>query len=225
MFFAFVLIDCCCVLVHRIRNFGIGCDSIFDHYNLHHFILDENSSRATQKPKTPTPFRCPAGTDNGLFVNPESIVTIMVESPKEPPNSEFGTSFSSPPPPPSKLDDSNTSVSMTESNVHNPTDLSISNVIIDDIQEPIDVNTPRDTTNIFYAYEETDASVSDPQISIEQSVPVDSNQTNPNVSQVNNQQSESTADQTESNDHVVVDTGRAADATAIVTSNSSSSSS
>lgn len=175
----------------------------------------------------PSPFRSPVsnigGTDNGLFVNPESIVTIMVESPKEPPNSEFGTSFSSPPPP--KLDDADTSVTMTEGNVRDASDVSISNVIIDDIQEPIDVNTPRDTSNIFYAYEEADASVSDPQISIEQSAPVDSNQTNPNVSQVNNQQSESTADQTESTDHVVVDIGHAADATVVVNSDSTSSSS
>lgn len=147
----------------------------------------------------------------------------MVESPKEPPNSEFGTSFSSPPPP--KLDDPDTSVTMTEDNMHDASDVSSSNVIMDDIQEPIDVNTPRDTTNIFYAYEETDASVSDPQISIEQSVPVDSNQTNPNESQVNNQQSERTADQTESSDRVVVDIGRAADATAIVNSDCTSSSS
>lgn len=164
-------------------------------------ILDEHTNKATHKAKVPSPFRSPGNNDNDLFVNPESIVTIMVESPKEPPNSDFGTSFSSPPPP--KLDDPDSTLTMTEG------DAPISNVIVEDIQEPIDVNTPRDTTNIFYAYEETDANVSDAQ-----SVRVDSDQTISNESQVNNQQSDSTTDQTGCTDDVVVDIACADDAAA-----------
>lgn len=192
------------------------------------FTADEHASKTKYKARAPSPFRSPINnvidTDNDLFVNPESIVTIMVESPKEPPNSDFGMSFSSPPLP--KLDDSDISVATTDANVHDTSDVSVSNVIVEDIRQPIDVNTPRDTTNIFYAYEETDASVSDPQITIEQSLTVDSTQINSNVSQVNNQPCESTADHTEFTDNVVADVAHATtDAMSTVNSDSSSSSS
>lgn len=109
--------------------------------------------------------RVSSGDDNnnsGNQIDPlskqESIVKIMVESPKEPPNVEFGVAFpqttvvriktepthdieQQQPPPPSEA--------ASEIAVSLATD-------IQDIQEPIDVNIPRDTTNIFYAYEETE---------------------------------------------------------------------
>lgn len=139
----------------------------------------------------------------------------MVESPKEPPNSDFCTSFSSPPLP---ISDDPETVTTTDGDVHDASHVSTSNVIIDDIQEPIDVNTPRDTTNIFYAYEETDADVSD--LQSEQILPVDSNLTHSSTSQVNNQRSESTADQPDA-----IDISHSADATTTVNSDSRSSSS
>lgn len=58
---------------------------------------------------------------------PTPCVKIMVESPKEPPNNEFG------------LDLTSTIVSQTIDTVIN-------------IEEPIDVNEQRDTSNIFYDY-------------------------------------------------------------------------
>lgn len=180
-----------------------------------YLLLDEHAIKATNKAKAPSPFRSPVNNvgenDNDLFVNPESIVTIMVESPKEPPNSDFGTSFSSPPLP---VSDDPETVTAIEEDVHDASHVSTSNVIADDIQEPIDVNTPRDTTNIFYAYEETDADVSNLQITVEQILPVDSNLTHSSTSQVNNQHSEST-----------VDISHPADATTTVNSDSRSSSS
>lgn len=152
----------------------------------------------------------------------------MVESPKEPPNSDFGTSFSAPPPP--KLDEQpNTSTAVTEGSVSDVSTTITSDANVVDLQEPIDVNTPRDTTNIFYAYEVTDANVSDPQITIEQSLPVEINQTNANLSQVNNQPSEQTADQMDvvvaTADDVVVDIASAIDATTVNSDASRSSSS
>lgn len=64
----------------------------------------------------------------------------MVESPKDSPNSEFGVDL---------LDQSssnkNTSTEAERSDAHESS-------IVPNIEEPIDVNQPRDTSNIFYAY-------------------------------------------------------------------------
>lgn len=185
-------------------------------------FLDEQSGKtSSHKAKAPSPFRSAVNNagDNDLFVNPDSIVTIMVESPKDPPNSDFATSFSSPPPPKSDEPDE----SMTDADA---ADVCESNVVIDDIQEPIDVNTPRDTTNIFYAYEETDENFSGAQIAIEQSSVVDTNQINSDASQVNIQQSsESTADQIEFTENVIVDVGPANETATVHSDRRSSSSS
>lgn len=85
----------------------------------------------------------------------ESIVKIMVESPKDPPNIEFGVASSQA-----------TTVVQQETNSKPQTEqiniqtssssITPPNESIADIQEPIDVNTPRDTTNIFYAYEDVE---------------------------------------------------------------------
>lgn len=73
---------------------------------------------------------------DGLIPMPS--VTIMVESPKEPPNNEFG------------LDLRGTT---TSSATPSPQSTRATSTIID-IEDPIDVNVPRDTSNIFYHYTE-----------------------------------------------------------------------
>lgn len=67
----------------------------------------------------------------------------MVESPKDPPNSEFGVLFDPP-----TVD--------TPKVIETPDDSNID-------PSPIDVNVPRDTSNIFYAYDEPETVVSDSQ--------------------------------------------------------------
>lgn len=76
----------------------------------------------------------------------------MVESPKEPPNVEFGVAF----PQPTVVRIKTESTQDIEQQQQQPTDETSAAVapLAADIQEPIDVNIPRDTTNIFYAYEE-----------------------------------------------------------------------
>lgn len=140
--------------------------------------------------------------DNDLFMNPESIVTIMVESPKEPPNSDFNTSFSSSTPAPPNASEGLVT-STDDSTVQCVSDVAASDIIVDDVQIPIDVNTPRDTSNIFYAYDESDvnATVSDPQSIIEQARVDVSHQSTGNVSQVNNETgTPNTSDQTASDE-------------------------
>lgn len=80
--------------------------------------------------------------------NQESIVKIMVESPKEPPNVEFGVAF------PQTAVVQKKTESTQEIEQTDGENLPTSVILIADIQEPIDVNIPVDTTNIFYAYEE-----------------------------------------------------------------------
>lgn len=72
----------------------------------------------------------------------------MVESPKEPPNVEFGVAF------PQTAVVQKKTESTQEIEQTDGENLPTSVILIADIQEPIDVNIPVDTTNIFYAYEE-----------------------------------------------------------------------
>lgn len=84
--------------------------------------------------------------------NNESIVKIMVESPKEPPNVEFGVAF----PQTAVVRNKTESTHEIEQTDDQDALTSVVTLVTDNIQEPIDVNIPRDTTNIFYAYEETE---------------------------------------------------------------------
>lgn len=102
-----------------------------------------------------------SGDDNnsGNKIDPlskqESIVKIMVESPKEPPNVEFGVAFPQTTVVRIKTEsthDIEEQQQQQQSDVESVTAISLAT----DIQEPIDVNIPRDTTNIFYAYEEAE---------------------------------------------------------------------
>lgn len=120
--------------------------------NFHIFSLDEQ----TKKPqKSPTPSQlhvetCEATDELDPVGNQESIVKIMVESPKEPPNVEFGVAF------PQTAVVRIKTESTQEIEQTDGQSSSTSVTLVTDIQEPIDVNIPRDTTNIFYAYEETE---------------------------------------------------------------------
>lgn len=95
----------------------------------------------------------PNDDDNNL----ESIVKIMVESPKEPPNIEFGVAFPQIAVVREKTETTTTTNAITCSNTTTITTTpDIQSTACSTLQDPIDVNTPRDTANIFYAYEETD---------------------------------------------------------------------
>ena len=96
-------------------------------------------------------------SNNGNLIDPlskqESIVKIMVESPKEPPNVEFGVAF----PHTTVVQIKTESIEQQQQQPQSTDGTSTTAVqLAADIQEPIDVNIPRDTTNIFYAYEETE---------------------------------------------------------------------
>ncbi|XP_031618644.1 sodium channel protein 60E isoform X2 [Contarinia nasturtii] len=93
-----------------------------------------------------------AADDLDSVSNNESIVKIMVESPKEPPNVEFGVAFPQTAVVRYKTETTH-EIEQTDGE-NSPT--SVVTLVTDNIQEPIDVNIPRDTTNIFYAYEETE---------------------------------------------------------------------
>lgn len=75
----------------------------------------------------------------------------MVESPKDPPNVEFGVAF-----PQTTVVREKTETTTTATATAITPD--IQSTACSNVQEPIDVNTPRDTANIFYAYEVADAS-------------------------------------------------------------------
>lgn len=75
----------------------------------------------------------------------------MVESPHEAPANDF--TVESKPSSSQRSDPSN--------NRQSPT----SNATVIDIDEPIDVNMPRDTTNIFYDYSQTEVEATDQQVS------------------------------------------------------------
>lgn len=119
---------------------------------LSYFDLDEQIKRP-QKSPTPSQLHvspCEATDELDPVGNLESIVKIMVESPKEPPNVEFGVAF------PQTAVVQKKTESTQEIEQTDGQNASTSVTLVTDIQEPIDVNIPRDTTNIFYAYEETE---------------------------------------------------------------------
>lgn len=74
---------------------------------------------------------------------PQPTVTIMVESPHEAPANDFTVESKQP---------------VSQRSDPSPT----SNTTVIDIDEPIDVNMPRDTTNIFYDYSQIEADATDP---------------------------------------------------------------
>lgn len=131
-------------------------------------ILDEQGKRLQKSPTSTSPaqLRVSSGDDSnsGNQIDPlskqESIVKIMVESPKEPPNVEFGVAFPQTTPTTVVRIKTESTQSMDEQEQgreqqsQQSTDGSFATAT--DLQEPIDVNIPRDTTNIFYAYEETE---------------------------------------------------------------------
>lgn len=96
---------------------------------------DEKSIKSMERTHSAVPFQ--SQTD---ALTPQPIVTIMVESPHEPPNSDFS------------IDMRHVSDSDGKSMDNDAVDQSSATVI--DIDDPIDVNGPRDTTNIFYDYAE-----------------------------------------------------------------------
>lgn len=102
--------------------------------NQKHF-LDEKSIKSIERTQSAVPF--PSQTD---ALTPQPIVTIMVESPHEPPSSDFSIDMR-------HVSDSDGKCVDTDL-----VDQSSATVI--DIDDPIDVNVPRDTTNIFYDYAE-----------------------------------------------------------------------
>lgn len=121
-----------------------------------HQFIDDASKKALQKLLTPSHL-LPNDDDNNL----ESIVKIMVESPKEPPNIEFGVASPQTTVVREKTETTTTTNTITDSNTTTTTTTitttpEIQSTACSTLQDPIDVNTPRDTANIFYAYEETD---------------------------------------------------------------------
>ncbi len=100
---------------------------------------DEKSLKSFDRTHSPIAFE---SESNAL--TPQPIVTIMVESPHEPPNSDFS------------IDMRTISESDGKCAANDTLDQSTPTVI--DIDDPIDVNVPRDTTNIFYDYAEPSSS-------------------------------------------------------------------
>lgn len=89
--------------------------------------------------------------NNSCLLTAQPIVTIMVDSPKDPPNSEFGV----------KVVSKDSSIASTTSDCDRDQKCSSDEQAFTfpppppiDPNEPIDVNQPRDTTDIFYDYEE-----------------------------------------------------------------------
>lgn len=110
--------------------------------------------------------------------NQESVVRIMVESPKDPPNVEFGVAF-----PQTTVVRQKTDPMMEPEQIDCLASSSVPDAI-EDVQEPIDVNTPRDTTNIFYAYEDVEFNDGLHQITINDAEPTESNDQLPIISDV-----------------------------------------
>lgn len=94
---------------------------------------DEKSLKSFDRTHSPIPF----DSESNILI-PQPIVTIMVESPHEPPNSDFSIDMRH--------------ISESDGKCLDNADKSSTTVI--DIEDPIDVNVPRDTTNIFYDYAE-----------------------------------------------------------------------
>lgn len=108
--------------------------------------VEENYGRAEVTLKRPPDIKISPGSDEINYPDMESIVKIMVESPKEPPQLDYSTATTtaeapmakSPPPVPPRRDRPA------------PVDSDEIQVVP---EEPIDVNMPVDTTNLFYHYE------------------------------------------------------------------------
>lgn len=157
--------------------------------NFQFILLDDQNN---QKKQLRIPSRGgPDGPDGDVLDNQESVVRIMVESPKDPPNSDFASAF----PVPYVEVCSSSSISgeiiPIQSEINAPITTEAEVIVIGDddddngVNEPIDVNTPRDTTNIFYAYDESEANqMNSPQTS--DTAPTNqSTSTNPNESTEN----------------------------------------
>lgn len=120
-----------CAIVKIIATFN------FEFFSYNHSYLDERLCKANE--------RSSPSIDNQSDLIPTPTVTIMVESPKDPPpNAEhFG------------LADISIPIIQPVQLVQSESDIiscSQSESTIIQIEEPIDVNLPRDTSNIFYDY-------------------------------------------------------------------------
>lgn len=111
-----------------------------------YFVDEQNLSNQKSLKQLRIPSRGDETIDD--VENQESIVKIMVESPKDPPNSGFVSTFPVPTMAISSQEPSG-SHSIQVSEEIGKTDDQI-------INEPIDVNVPYDTSNLFYAYEGAD---------------------------------------------------------------------
>lgn len=114
-------------------------------------LLDETKVKEPRDPSKASDIKISPGTNvdyqilGGSTDGPRPVVTICVESPRESPDSPQDRQHSQPPqqpPPPLPAD-----------------------TVIDMVDpEPIDVNLPRDTSNIFYDYEEPKEDVKPPEV-------------------------------------------------------------
>lgn len=114
-------------------------------------LLDESKVKEPRDPSKASDIKISPGTNvdyqilGGSTDGPRPVVTICVESPRESPDSPQDRLHSQPPqqPPPPLPQDT----------------------VIDMVDpEPIDVNLPRDTSNIFYDYEEPKEDVKPPEV-------------------------------------------------------------
>lgn len=99
----------------------------------------------------------------------------MVDSPKDPPNSEFGisaTAMTEPQTPAAETGDAQETSGQQAFKFDIPPPPPI------DPNDPIDVNEPRDTSNIFYDYEEPKQPNDDPSMIIERNIDVPAMQAN-----------------------------------------------
>lgn len=111
-------------------------------------LLDETKVKEPRDPSKASDIKISPGTNvdyqilGGSADGPRPVVTICVESPQESPDSPQGSQPPQHPPPPLPPD-----------------------TVIDMVDpEPIDVNLPRDTSNIFYDYEEPKEDAKPPEI-------------------------------------------------------------
>lgn len=114
-----------------------------------YFCFPENQANERSRKASPCNFKMPASNDTE-YLSTQPIVTIMVDSPKDPPNSEFGASTASAEPQTPSAETSSAQQASGQAafkfDIPPPPPI--------DSNEPIDVNEPRDTSNIFYDYEE-----------------------------------------------------------------------
>lgn len=125
------------------------------------YYIDERPIKPPEKRFSPNSSSASSYTPDPLLTDliPQPTVTIMVESPKEAPNSGFSMEPRMPIQT-STSTNNDSDISSTNyvveisSPVTSPVETSATSTIIN-IDEPIDVNIPRDTTNIFYDYIES----------------------------------------------------------------------